>query len=446
MEKGKVLIIDDEEGMRRFLCDCLEGIADCDVARDGDEGIKKVQSEDFDLVISDLKMPGSLSGIPLVRAILALPDAPEVVVLTAYGTVHEAVEAMKAGALDFMEKPLRGPDEVRLIVRNALEKRRLARENDRLKAVRAKSEEERPIVSDEGFKRVLENVAKVAPTDTTVLILGESGVGKEVVAREIHRLKFGGSGAPFVAINCSAVPEQLFESEVFGHEKGAFTGAVERKVGVLELASPGTLFFDEVAEMPLSLQAKLLRVLETREFRRIGGVKTLKTLARFVFATNKDLENEVREKRFREDLYYRISVFPIHVPPLRERPKDIEALAKHFLKKFALAMGKKEMRLSESALNALQSHDWPGNIRELKNVIERAVIVAEGEEVDADDLALPKGALIGCGQEGLLARLERETILRCLEEVKGNRKLCAKKLGISLRTLQYRLKEYGITG
>jgi len=444
MEKGKVLIIDDEEGLRRFLCDCLEEVADCDVAKDGDEGIRKVQAEDFDLVISDLKMPGSLSGIPLVKTILALPDAPEVIVLTAYGTVQEAVEAMKAGALDFIEKPLRGPDEVRLIVRNALEKKRLARENERLKVMRAKSEEDAPVVSDERFKRVLDDVAKVAPTDTTVLILGESGVGKEVVAREIHRLRFGRGGMPFVAINCSAVPEQLFESEVFGHEKGAFTGATERKVGVLELASPGTLFFDEVAEMPLSLQAKLLRVLETREFRRVGGVKSLKTLARFVFATNKDLEKEVKEKRFREDLFYRISVFPIHVPPLRERPKDIKALARHFLKKFADALGKKGLRLSESALDALMAYDWPGNIRELKNVIERAVIIAEGDEIDAEDLALPRRGVLGDNEEGLLAKVERETILRCLEEVKGNRRLCAKKLGISLRTLQYRLKEYGI--
>jgi DNA-binding NtrC family response regulator len=443
MERGRVLIIDDEEGMRRFLCDCLQEVVDCDVAKDGDEGIRKVQSEDFDLVISDLKMPGTLSGIALVKAILGLSDAPEVVVLTAYGTVQEAVEAMKAGALDFIEKPLRGLDEVRLIVRNALEKRRLARENERLKAMRAKSEEE-AVVRDEGFKRVLDIVEKVAPTDTTVLILGESGVGKEVVAREVHRLRFGQGKMPFVAINCSAVPEQLFESEVFGHEKGAFTGAVERKVGVLEIASPGTLFFDEVAEMPLSLQAKLLRVLETREFKRVGGVKALKTMARFIFATNKDLEKEVREKRFREDLYYRISVFPIHVPPLRERPKATRALAKHFVTKFADTMGKKGLRLSESALDALQSHDWPGNIRELKNVIERAVIIAEGEEIDADDLALPKQGMFGGAEHGLLSKLERETILKCLEEVKGNRKLCAKKLGISLRTLQYRLKEYGI--
>jgi len=278
-----------------------------------------------------------------------------------------------------------------------------------------------------------------------VRILGESGAGKEVGARELHRQRFG-SEAPFVAINCAALPENLLESELFGHEKGAFTGAVDRKLGLFEVASSGTLFLDEVGDLPPGLQAKLLRVLETREFTRLGGVRTQTTNARLVAATNRDLAASVREGRFREDLYYRIGVFPVTVPPLRERPSDIPALAGRFLGQRVAKLGRPGLALSDAALDALCAYDWPGNVRELRNVLERAVILADSETLTPADLGLPALPSRAAGEgDGLLASVERDAILRVLEECGGNRRSAAARLGISLRTLQYRLKEYGMT-
>ncbi len=443
MTRRRVLVIEDEAGMRGFLRDVLAGEGlEVSEAADGDEGLEKARAGECDLVFTDLRMPG-LSGIPLVRALRALPDPPEVVVLTAYGTVADAVEAMKAGAHDFLEKPVSGPDQVRVVARKALERRALLEENERLRRARGTATPD-VVVADPRMREVLDRVARVARTDATVLILGESGTGKEVVAREVHRLRFADSGAPFVAINCAAVPENLLESELFGHEKGAFTSAVARKIGVLEAASGGTLFLDEVGEMPLALQAKLLRVLETREFQRVGGVKTLRTDARFVAATNQDLAAAVQAGRFRQDLYYRLNVFPVTVPPLRERPEDVVALARTFAARLGREVGRGEARLSDEAVEALRRYDWPGNVRELRNAIERAVILSPGLELRAEDLGLPARAPSG-SERGLLARRERETILSVLEEVGGNRRLAAERLGISLRTLQYRLREYGLT-
>lgn len=443
MTGRRVLVIEDEPGMRGFLRDVLagEGI-EVDEAADGDEGLDKAQANDYDLVFTDLRMPG-VSGTALVRALRGLSDPPEVVVLTAYGTVADAVEAMKAGAHDFLEKPVSGPDQVRVVARKALERRALIEENERLRRARGPVTPD-VVVVDPRMREVLDRVARVARTDATVLILGESGVGKEVVAREVHRLRFGDSGAPFVAINCAAVPENLLESELFGHEKGAFTSAVARKIGVMEAASGGTLFLDEVGEMPAALQVKLLRVLETREFQRVGGVKTLRTDARFIAATNQDLASAVQGGRFRQDLYYRLSVFPVTVPPLRERPEDVLALARAFAARIGRDLGRGGTRLSDEAVEAIRRYDWPGNVRELRNAIERAVILAPGLDIRADDLGLPARTPPG-SDRGLLARRERETILSALEEVGGNRRLAAERLGISLRTLQYRLREYGLT-
>lgn len=442
MTGRRVLVIEDEPGMRGFLRDVLagEGI-EVDEASDGDDGLAKARAGDYDLVVTDLRMPG-LSGIALVRALHGLSDPPEVVVLTAYGTVADAVEAMKAGAHDFLEKPVSGPDQVRVVARKALERRALIEENERLRRARGPGTPE-VVVADPRMREVLDRVARVAPTDATVLILGESGVGKEVVAREVHRLRFGDSGAPFVAINCAAVPENLLESELFGHEKGAFTSAVARRIGVLEAASGGTLFLDEVGEMPAALQVKLLRVLETREFQRVGSVKTLRTDARFIAATNQDLASAVQAGRFRQDLYYRLSVFPVTVPPLRERPEDVLALARAFAERIGRDLGRGETRLSNEAVEAIRRYDWPGNVRELRNAIERAVILAPGLDLRADDLGLP-ARTPAKSDRGLLARRERETILSVLDEVGGNRRLAAERLGISLRTLQYRLREYGL--
>lgn len=442
MARRRALVIEDEQGMRGFLRDVLVGEGlEVDEAADGDEGLARAQ-EHYDLIVTDLRMPG-LSGIGLVRALRALPDPPEVVVLTAYGTVADAVEAMKAGAYDFLEKPVSGPDQVRLVVRKALERRALIEENERLRRVKTGVGPE-VVVADPRMREVIARVTRVARTDATVLLLGESGVGKEVVAREIHRLRFGDSGAPFVAVNCAALPENLLESELFGHEKGAFTSAVSRRIGVMEAASGGTLFLDEVSEMSPALQVKLLRVLETREFQRVGGSKTLRTDARFIAATNQDLATAVQGGRFRSDLYYRLSVFPVTIPPLRERAEDVLALATHFTAQIGRDLGKSDTRLSPAAVEAIRQYDWPGNVRELRNAIERALILTTGAEVRAEDLGLPVLATPG-NKHGLLHQRERETILSVLEQVGGNRRLAAERLGISLRTLQYRLRDYGLT-
>lgn len=440
---GRVLVIEDEDGMRSFLVDALKGAGlGVDEAADGDRGLAAARKRDYDVVLTDLKMPG-LSGLDLVKALRNLDDPPEVVVLTAYGTVTDAVEAMKTGALDFMEKPVSGPDQVRIVVTRGVQRRRLVRENERLRSISGGSGSFE--VADQRMKDVLAGLARVASTDSTVLILGESGSGKEVVARELHRLRFG-EDAPFVALNCAAMPENLLESELFGHERGAFTGAVSRKLGVMEAASGGTLFLDEVGEMPVALQTKLLRVLETREFQRLGGVRTLSTDARFVAATNRDLESAVKSGRFREDLFYRLNVFPVTVPPLRERPDDVEALARYFLAGFAGRQALAPLTLEPGAVAALQGYDWPGNVRELRNIMERAAILCEDGVIHAADLGLPAGPGDVGEDLGVLALREKETILQVLQDVDGNRRLAADRLGISLRTLQYRLKQYGLTG
>lgn len=440
----RVLIIEDEHGMRAFLRDALAGQGyDVDDAPDGDAGLALAQSRDYDVVITDLKMPG-ISGIALVRALRAIVDPPEVIVVTAYGTVADAVEAMRAGAYDFLEKPLSGPDQVRVVVAKAIERRTLLEENERLRRAQRLSTH-KLVFQDPKMHKVVELLHRVAPTDATILILGESGVGKEVLAREAHRLRFGDSGAPFVAINCAAIPDTLLESELFGHEKGAFTGAAYRKIGVLEVASGGTLFFDEIGEMPLPVQAKLLRVLETREFQRLGSTRTLRTGARFIAATNQDLAAAVEKGKFRRDLYYRLNVFPIAVPPLRERPADIEILAQHLAAEIGITLGRGPLRITPETLEALRAYDWPGNVRELRNAIERAAILSKDSEIHADDLGLPTRPASPT-REGLLAQKERETIIAVLDEVGWNRRLAAERLGISLRTLQYRLREYGLTG
>lgn len=435
--KHKILVIEDETAMRSFIVDVLKGEGyDVDEAEDGDQGLLLSQTNEYDLVISDLRMPGK-NGLDLIKALKNQPDSPEVVIITAYGTVSTAVEAMKAGATDFLEKPLPNPERIRTVARMALERHRLITENERLRGI-VKSQDQDFIAEDPTMKKIISMLEKVGHTDATVLILGESGVGKEVVARALHRIRFA-NGGPFVAINCAAVPEGLLESEMFGHEKGAFTGASERKIGVFELAKGGTLLLDEISELPLSLQAKLLRVLETREFKRVGGIKTITTNARFVAASNQDLEDAVLKGRFRGDLYYRLNVITIKIPPLRERPNDIIPLAQYFLR--ISKHGGASLTISEEAKACLMSYDWPGNVRELRNAIERACILAQDKEITPEDLGLP--IRVVKEDRGLLAELERETILKVLKEVQGNRKKAAQRLGISLRTLQYRLKEFG---
>ncbi|HOU52604.1 MAG TPA: sigma-54 dependent transcriptional regulator [Myxococcota bacterium] len=437
-----ILVVEDDVPVRSFVADALRASGHrVEEAGEAATALERVRGQDVDVVITDLKMPGR-SGLDLLRDVRALADPPEVVVLTAHGTVSAAVEAIKAGAFDFLEKPVPGPEALRIVVERALERRRLARDVERLRAGQRPREGEAEVVAaDASTRSLLERLRRVAASDATVLLLGESGTGKEVFARELHRLRLG-SGTPFVAVNCAAIPEHLLESELFGHEKGAFTGAGERRIGLLEAASDGTLFLDEIGEMPLSLQPKLLRVLETREFTRVGGTRTLRTDARFVAATHRDLAEAVRAGTFREDLYYRLEVLPLRIPPLRERPQDVEALAEHFLERQRRRTRRLDLQLSPEARDLLTRYDWPGNVRELRNAIERACVLAEGPVILPEDLGLP--VRLPESEEGLLARQERETVLRVLREVGGNRKAAAARLGISLRTLQYRLKEYGL--
>jgi len=392
-------------------------------------------------MITDLRMP-RMDGMELVRRARAAVPEMEVIVLTAHGTVETAVEAMKLGAFDYLSKPLSGPPELRLIASRALERRRL-QETQQLR--RATGEASDTMVArDPAMRAVVEQLEKVAATTATVLLVGESGTGKEVAARLLHRTS-PRARRPFVAVNCAAVSPQLIESELFGHEKGAFTGAVERRRGRFELADGGTLFLDEVAELPAALQAKLLRVLQERSFERVGGSRTIEVDVRLVAATNRDLEVEMQTGRFRQDLYHRLAVFPVRLPPLRERPGDVLPLAEHLLARAGRELGRPGLALSEGAQGLLRAHPWPGNVRELGNALERAAIIAGGDRIEAEHLMLgPQLPQAPAALDGSLKELEREAIRQALIRTDGHRKRAAERLGIGLRTLYDKIKEYGL--
>jgi len=371
------------------------------------------------------------------------PETP-VIVLTAYGSVETAVEAIKLGAEEYLTKPLKSPEELRLIVGKVLRSRAM---RDRSLLHQEETEAALPldvVAESESMKQVFRLAEQVAQQATTVLLTGESGTGKEVVARFIHH-RSQRRDHSFIAVNCAAITETLLESELFGHEKGAFTGAVQSRRGRFELADRGTLLLDEIAEMGVGLQAKLLRVLQEQQFERIGSDRTMLVDVRVIAATNKDLAQSIADKSFREDLFYRLSVFPIHIPPLRERRDDILPLAAAFAKKISNRLGKPAPSLSPEAGELLRNHDWPGNARELANAIERALIVSQTGTIEADELPL-KPAPSRMGRSGLLAQIERGAILESLSRNKGDRRAASEELGISLRTLQYRLKEYGVIG
>jgi two-component system response regulator FlrC len=442
----RVLVVDDEEGIRSFITEVLEGEGLRVVqAPDGEAGARLLARESFHLMLTDLKMP-RLDGMALLRRVRAEQPEMEVIVLTAHGTVESAVEAMKLGAFDYLAKPLSGPDELRLVVSRALERRRLREEHQRARP--AGDEADGVVAQDPAMLAVLGQVKKVAVTDATVLLLGESGTGKEVAARAVHRASRRSEG-PFVAVNCAALSDTLLESEMFGHEKGAFTGATAVKRGRFELADGGTLFLDEVAEIRPQLQAKLLRVLQERRFERVGGTRTIEVDARIIAATNRDLTLEMQAGRFREDLYHRLAVFPIRLPPLRERPGDVAPLAERLLARIARQLGRPAFRLDDGARARLAAYPWPGNVRELANVLERAAILADGPELTAQLLVL---GLPAAGTppsepaplEGTLANLEKQAIRRALADTGGNRKQAAARLGIGLRTLYDKLRVYGI--
>ncbi len=438
-----ILIVEDDTLFRSFLSTILkeEGHR-VEEARDGKEGLAKFFGGDFDLVITDLNMP-VMTGMELLKKSKKEKPESRWIVITAFGSIDNAVEAMKAGASDYLTKPLSNPDELRLIVRRVL------READAEMTISLLSEElgkqfpsvEMIFLGDK-MQKVFQMVKEVSPTSASVLISGASGTGKELVARVIHQMSPRRNKA-FIAVHCAALTETLLESELFGHERGAFTGAVACRKGRFELADGGTIFLDEISEIQQSIQVKLLRVLQERELERVGGTKTLSVDVRIISATNKDLKKEVSSGRFREDLFYRLNVFPVGLPPLSERSEAILPLADFFIRKFALPLGKHISGFTSAAQRALMEYSWPGNIRELQNVIERAVILTSGE-IDEEHLNIEIFPGPPLAVDGVLQKLERETIQKVLAEVSGNRKTAAQILGVSLRTLQYRIKEYGL--
>jgi DNA-binding NtrC family response regulator len=439
----KTILVADDEMMRSFLSTILreEGYV-VEEAGSGKQALENLQRSEFDLVVTDLRMP-DLSGVEVIREGLKIrPDARWIIV-TAYGSIGSAVEAMRGGASDYLTKPFRDPDELRHVVRRVL---REAEAETKISLLSEEIGKRFPPVEmiflGEGMAEVHRSVREVAPTTATVLVTGQSGTGKELVARVIHALS-PRKEKPFVAIHCSALAEALLESELFGHERGAFTGAAGTRKGRFELGDDGTVFLDEIGDISPVVQVKLLRVLQERRFERVGGTRPIAVDVRIVAATHRDLKAEVAAGRFREDLYYRLNVFPIELPPLSGRRETIVPLAEYFVGMFAAAFGKKITGFSGDATRALRQYAWPGNVRELRNVIERAVILASGE-IDLGHLKLDPVVETTLRGEGTLRVNERETIRKVLSDTAGNRTQAARILGISLRTLQYRIKEYGL--
>ena len=443
---ARILVADDEAGIREFISDALalDG-HDVTVAADGLAAGRELDEHSFDLLFTDLRMPGQ-DGMALLRKVRAEQPEVQVIVLTAHGTVGSAVEAMKLGAFDYLQKPIGGPDELTLLATRALERRRLLDLEQR--AARVDTGEPRLTYGDARMTPVVEAIEKVARTSATVLLLGESGTGKEVAAKTIHGLS-DRRGRPFMAVNCAALAETLLESELFGHEKGAFTGASERRRGRVELAHGGTFFLDEVAELRPELQAKLLRVIQERRFERVGGTRTIEVDVRWIAATNRDLRAMMDDGRFREDLYHRLAVFPIEMPALRERPGDIIPIARAMLVRIASDLKRRQLTLSEAAERKLVSWRWPGNVRELANALERACILADGDIIGPEDVRLEAGPSTGAAAASSaelrpLVDLERDAIQQALRAVSGNRRRAAELLGIGERTLYDKLKRYDI--
>jgi two-component system, NtrC family, response regulator PilR len=455
---GRILVADDERSMREFLAICLrrEG-HEVSVAGSGQEALQALESAPADVLVTDLKMPGELGGLDLLRAVTARELETEVIVVTAYATPETAIEAMKQGAYDYLTKPFK-VDEINAVISRALEKRALVAENTALREqVSGRHRLASLIGKSAAMQRVYHLIERVSPTRTNVLITGESGTGKELVARALHT-EGNRAGAPFVAVNCGAIPDELMESELFGHVKGAFTGAATDKPGLFQEAHGGTLFLDEIGELSLSLQVKLLRALQERRIKRVGDTREAEVDVRVVAATNRDLEDEIQRGAFREDLYYRLNVIEIRIPPLRQRREDLPLLIDHFLRRFGNEQGRHYSGLSRDALRRLQDHDFPGNVRELENILEHAATLAIGEELALDDLpplrqsakpATPETGQVDIPDEGIaldrvLYDYERRIIERALDKAGGVRTRAAQLLGISFRSLRYRLAKLGL--
>jgi len=444
----RILVIDDEESMRDSCRQALSrGASRVEVTGDGRTGLDILEKEAFDLVILDLKMPG-LSGMDVLNIIKDQYPEIVVVVITGYATVESAVEAMKCGAYDFLPKPFT-PDSLRTIVGRALERKELALENILLRSeLKASFGSEVIIGQSEPMKEIEQIVRKVSPTDTTVLISGESGTGKELIARAIH-YHSNRKDKPFVVVDCGSLVENLFESELFGHVKGSFTGAEATKYGRLELANGGTVFFDEIGNISLSIQTKLLRVLQEREITKVGSSQVIKVDVRVIAATNRDLQRATQEETFRDDLFYRLSVVPITLPPLRERRDDIPPLANYFLKKYNQKRKKNIRAISKQAMKALVEYNWPGNVRELENAIERAVVLTENDTIEPSDLlyyglnaAMP--AQSDADRPQRLVDVEKEHIARTFKMCNGHKGKTAEWLGIDRKTLRSKLRRYAL--
>jgi DNA-binding NtrC family response regulator len=447
-----ILIVEDKESLRTMLRKTLDSRGySVDEAADAYEARRRLAAQRYLVVLTDLKLPAG-SGFDVLHAALEADPETAVVVMTAFGTVEEAVRAMKEGASDFLTKPV-DTDHLLLLLDRAVDKRRLLTELVLLKdEYQQRFGLPRVLGEDPAFKEAMRALQRAAPSDTTVLLLGESGTGKELLARALHQLSPRAKG-PFVAINCAAIPESLLENELFGHEKGAFTGANARKVGKAELAHRGTLFLDEIGDMPLALQGKILRLVQERQFERVGGLATLSVDVRVVAATNRDLRVLVGEKLFREDLFFRLSVLPIDIPPLRRRRKDVLLLAEAFLQRLAREMGRRELRLTDEAKRLLVEHSWPGNVRELQNCLERGAILCDGPSLGPEHLRLEQvrpGPVLAdvVDLSGTLAeatgrasaRAEEEAIAIALQETGGDRTAAAARLGVSVSTLGRRLR------
>ncbi len=447
-----ILVVDDERDIRRALEFVLskEGYS-VDTASDGNEAINKLKEKNYDLVITDLRMEGA-DGFTVLKKSKEIDASVPVVIITAYGTIDSAVEAMKLGAADYIVKPFLH-DDIKLTVNRILEHSRLSIENLRLKRQLSQQFGCREVIGlSESISRVFDTIEKVAPTKANILITGESGTGKGLIAETIH-CNSPRRDKPFMSINCAAIPENLLESELFGYKKGAFTGATSDKTGLIVMANGGTLFLDEIGDMPLIVQSKLLKVLESGEVLPLGDTKMKMVDVRIISATNKDIEACIRQKSFREDLFYRLNVIEIRVPPLRERRDDIPLLANHFLEEGVSSTGKKVKMFDDSAMKALISYSWPGNVRELRNVVERAIILSNGEKITINDL--PQKVRMG-GEAGytvdmplhplkvMVSEYEKEIIINALRRYNGNKEVVVKMLGIDLATLYRKMHKYGI--
>lgn len=436
-----ILIVDDEASIRNSLSGWfkMDGYR-TEVAEDAYEALKKLQDDNFDIVLVDIKMP-EMDGIELQKRIKEIDRNIITIIITAYATVETAIQAMKDGAFDYITKPI-DPDELSRLIKKAIEQKRLIAENIMLRGKIEELQSLDEIIGDSpSMKKVMEMVNTVAETDSTVMIRGESGTGKELIARAIHS-KSRRRYFPIVTINCGAYPEGLLESELFGHEKGAFTGAMYQRKGKLEMANKGTLFLDEVGNISLKMQMDLLRVLETKKFTRLGGEKVIEVDFRVISATNRDLEQAVKEGAFREDLYYRLNVFTIFLPPLRERRSDIPLLTHYFIKKFSLSMNKEVREISRDAMNLLMDYDWPGNVRELRNVIERAMVNVKGSRIEVDDLYFSISSPYPKPDGETLEDIEKAHIKKILNKTGWNITKAAEILNIDRVTLYNKIEKY----